>query len=301
MMTVKPPLHVLFTLNCEPAGVRTNAEGPKTWEASGRAIEGFCIRVGRAGYRPTLFASLPCVEEQAPLFEELSRRGAEVGLYLHPPQIGDGRFKRFLGQYNADDQRSLIDYAAERFADQLGARPRSFRGGHFSANNDTYQLLFDLGFRQGSLSEPGRALTLREAVWTDARQDPHYVDPGNRLVAGDLPFLELPITTDPTNEMARGIPYALQIEAGSVEGLHREVIERELERFEREGVAFRALVFYASTRVDFYADDDKHAQTLEVILDYLEQLASQVEIHAVTAFAAHDHYRLMVRNNSESA
>ncbi|HEU5090547.1 MAG TPA: hypothetical protein VFT99_23995, partial [Roseiflexaceae bacterium] len=189
MMTAKPPLHVLFTLNCDPAGSRTNAEAPPTWEHSSRSIEGFCIRVSRAGFRPTLFAALSCVEEQAPLLEELGRRGAEVGLYLHPPHIGDGRFKKYLGQYSADDQRSLIDYAAERFADQLGTRPRSFRGGHFSISNDTYRILFELGFRQGSLSEPGRALALRDAIWTNAPRDPHYVDKDNYLLAGVLPFL----------------------------------------------------------------------------------------------------------------
>jgi hypothetical protein len=298
-MTAKPPLHVLFTLNCEPAGNRANAEAPPTWEWSARAIEGFCLRIIRAGYRPTLFASLACAEEQAPLFEELSRRGAEVGLYLHPPQIGDGRFKRNLGQYSAEDQRSLIDYAADRFADQLGSRPRSFRGGHFSASDDTFRQLFDLGFRQGSLSEPGRSLKLREAVWQDAPPDPHYVDPSNRLVAGDLPFLEIPVTTDPSTELARGVPYSLQIEAGSLEGLQREVVTKQFERFEREHVAFRALVFNATTRTDYYNDADKHSQTLEQVLDYLEQLASEHELHTVTASAAHDHFRMLMRGGTE--
>ena len=159
--------------------------------------------------------------------------------------------------------------------------------------------MFELGFRQGSLSEPGRALALRDAIWINAPRDPHYVDKNNYLLAGDLPFLELPVTTDPENELARGVPYALQIEAGSVEGLHREVIMHNLERFEAEQVPFCTLLFYGNTRTDYYQDGDKHTQTLEGILDYLEELQSQYTMHPVTAASAHDHYRLMVRNGTE--
>jgi hypothetical protein len=293
-MAAQPELHIIFTLNCEPPA-RVGSDAPRTWEQSARGIEGFCTRILRAGQLPTLFAAPACVEEQDPLLEEAMRRGAEVGVLLHPPQIGDGRFSKSLGEYSAEDQRSLIDYAAERFADTLGHRPRSFRGGHFSASDATFRQLFELGFRQGSLSEPGRRLPMRRAVWEGAPQDPHYVDAEQHNRAGTLPFLELPVTTDPGNEIARGVPYTLQIEAGTVDALLRPTIETALERMEREQVAFRALCFYSCTRVDYYNDDDPHSKTLEGALDLIERLSGQYAIVPATIASAHDRFWAMRR------
>ena len=290
-MADKLPLYVLFTMNCEPPKSRTAKSGPETWEMSARSIEGFCIRLGRAGYRPTLFSSLACVEEQTPLLEDIIRRGGEIGLFLHPPQIGDGRFKHYLGQYSADDQRSLIDHHAERFADNLGSRPHSFRGGHFSANNDTFRVLFDLGFRQGSLSEPGRVLPKREAVWQNAPIDPHYVDSANKLAAGGLLFLELPVTTDPEMEIAQGVPYTLQIEAGTLEAFHRPILQAYFERMDKQPAPFLNLVFYTCNSIDYYDEENQHARTLELILDELALLADRFTIMPVTMFQAHEFYR----------
>lgn len=290
-MADRAPLHVLFTINCEPPKSRFLKTGPESWEMSARSIEGFCIRLGRAGHRATLLSSLACVEEQTPLMEDVIKRGNEVGLFLHPPQIGDGRFKRYLGQYNADDQRSLIDHHAERFADHLGTRPRSFRGGHFSANNETYRVLFDLGFRQGSLSEPGRNLPNRAAVWIDAPTKPHYVSREQHHTPGDLPFLELPVTTDPDIEIARGVPYVLQIEAGTLEALHRPIIESYLERMAAEVSPFYILTFYTCNSIDFYNEENAHARTLELILDEIERLSERFKIVPVTMTHVHDLYR----------
>jgi hypothetical protein len=294
-MTDRVPLHILMTLNCDPPGSKGSIESPRTWELSSRAIEGFSTRVIRAGYVPTLFVAPQCVEEHDPLLEELARRGAEIGLYLHPPQIGDGRFGKSLGQYNADDQRALIDYGAERFADVLGSRPRSFRSGHFSASDVTYRQLFELGFRQGSLAEPGRQVAIREAVWLGKPHDPHYVDPDQKLQAGTMPFLEVPITTDLEGEVAHGVPFTLQIDAGPINTLLQPTIERSLARMQREDVAFRVLCFYTSNRFDYYDETNPQTQKLEALLDELEALDEQYELIPLTLSGAHERYRMLMR------
>jgi hypothetical protein len=294
-MAAKPHLHVLFTINCQPPGVRANPDAPRTWEQGARGIEGFCLRTIRAGYPPTLFAAAACVDEQAPLFDDVVRRGAEVGLFLHPPEIGDGRFSRYLGQYSAEDQRSLIEFSAEKIANTLGLRPRSFRSGFFSASNATFRQLFELGFRQGSVSEPGRRVASREAVWDGAIADAHYINPEDRLRAGTMPFLEIPVTTDPSAEITRGIPLSLQIEAGTVDALLRPTIEHQLARMERDEVAFRVLCFTTTTRIDYYSDSEKHAQTLEGAFDLLETLAERYTLMPVTAANAHEYFRILRR------
>jgi hypothetical protein len=294
-MSIKPKLHILLSMNCEPPRSKVNIEAPKTWDFGCRSIEGFCIRVNRAGYIPTLFVSSECIEEQEPLFEDFAKQGAELGLLMHPPQIGDGRFKKCLGHYSADDQRTLIDYAAEKFADKLGARPQSFRGGLFSANDATYRVLFDLGFRQGSLSEPGRQISRFESIWVDAPHDAHYVNPEQKHRAGSLPFLELPVTTDLHSEVVKGVPLTLQLTMGTFDALLRPTIEYALERMEREQTTFRMLCVAAANRLDYYADNDLPSQSLEELLDMFEALGEQYEIVPVTAASAHGHYRAAQR------
>lgn len=298
-MAEKLQLHVLFTLNCEPPAERGDQDAPRTWDQGSRAIDSFCTRVIRAGYTPTLFAAPACVEEQDPMFEDLLRRGVEVGLFLHPPQIGDGRFKKNLGQYTGEDQRQLIEYAAEKFVSRLGQRPRSFRGGFFSASDETYRVLFELGFRQGSLSEPGRRLGGREAVWTDAPSDPYYVSPEKRGKAGTMPFLEVPVTTDPSGEIARGVPWSLLVGMATYEILLRPTVEYALARMDREQVPFRTLCIYSNNRHDFYTDSAQPSQSLELLFDRLEELGETYEIVPVTMAGAHERYRAIQRVTSD--
>jgi hypothetical protein len=296
----KPNLYILFSLNCEPPRTKLNTEAPRTWDIAARAVEGFCTRVIRAGYPPTLFIASECVEEQEPMFEDLAKRGAEIAMLMHPPQIGDGRFTKNLGQYSADDQRTLINYAAEKFADRLGTRPHSFRGGYFSANDFTYRVLFDLGFRQGSLSEPGRRIARYDAIWVDAPHDPHYVDPEHKERIGSMPFLELPVTTDTDGEVARGIPLTLELAMGTFDALLRPTVEGALARMERNQAPFRLLCIAAANRLDYYPDNDPPAQSLEALLDMFEVLAETYEIIPVTAASAHDHYRAHIRMKSDA-
>jgi hypothetical protein len=292
---MKPQLHILFTLNCEPPRTKVNPEAPKTWEFGCRAMEGFCTRVFRAGYTPTLFAASECIEEQQPFFEDMAQRGAEIGLLLHPPQIGDGRFTKCLGQYPAEDQRTFIDYAAEKCADRLGSRPQSFRGGLFSANDATYRVLFDLGFRQGSLSEPGRQIARFESDWAGAPHDAHYVDAEQKKQTGSLPFLELPVTTDLRGEVVKGVPLTLQLAMGTFDALLKPTIEYALERMDREQTAFRMLCIAGANRFDYYGEQDPASESLEALLDYLEELGNTYTLVPVTAAMAHGQYRTIQR------
>ena len=46
-MNAKPPLYILFTMNCEPVGTKNVKQAPKTWVESARTIEGFCDRLSK--------------------------------------------------------------------------------------------------------------------------------------------------------------------------------------------------------------------------------------------------------------
>jgi polysaccharide deacetylase len=298
-MKDKSPLYILFTMDCEPVTPRAKKTGPKTWVLSARAIEGFCDRLSSAGYPVTLFVSAECAEQHSPLMQELAGRDIELGLHVHPPDLDAQRFSRHLGQYGAEEQRTIVEEAVERFYDAVGIRPRSCRSGAFSANDATFQMLYQLGFRQGSLSVPGRDLPREAACWTDAELDTHYVDSSNRLRAGDLPFLELPVTSDPNRVYRQGHPSDLCIENSTVEDWHRPLIEQHLARMAAANVAFRTLCLYTQSGLAYFHDDDRHSITIEQLIDYFDTLVEHYELVPTTLAGAHERFRQLVSETKE--
>jgi hypothetical protein len=281
-------------MDCEPVTRRDLKTGPKTWELSARAIEGFCDRLSSAGYPVTLFVSARCAEEHGPLMEELVGRGVELGLYVHPPTLDAQRYTRHLGEYHAGDQRAIIELAVERFYDAVGIRPRSFRSGAFSANDATFPVLYELGFRQGSLSVPGRDLPRDAVCWTSAELDTHYVDSSDRLRSGALPFLELPVTSDPNRFYRQGHPSDLCIENSTVDDWHRPLIEQHLARLADDNTAFRTLCLYTHSGLAYYQDDDRNSMTVERLIEYFDTLAEQYELSPTTLAGAHERFRQLV-------
>jgi hypothetical protein len=73
-----------------------------------------------------------------------------------------------------------------------------------SANDATFRVLSDLGFRGGSLSLPGRVFPDKHAVWMGAPLDPHRAHPDFRLIEGPLDFANMPVSVDTSKLIAKG-------------------------------------------------------------------------------------------------
>lgn len=289
-MAERPPLFIAFTMDCHPATSKAAPEGPRSWEQSAAAIDGYWTRLARGGYAVTLFLTPRVAEFHAPLLEEAAEVGVELGLYLQPQSLEGSSYNRFLGHYAGEEQRTIIARALEGFQDALGRRPQSARPAMFSANDDTYPSLFELGFRQGSVSSPGRKVGSHVANWSEAFPDAHYVSPQDRLVAGDLPFLEVPVTTDPSHRQG-GVAPNLTVENGTLALWHRPLIEAQLQRMDRGGVDFQVLCFTTRNVFAYHQSADPVSRTLDDIVDYLDVLSDRYEIHPVTLSQVHAAYR----------
>ncbi len=289
-MDSKPALYVVFTMDCEPVASKAVRSGPKSWEQSVRSIEGFSYRLLTAGYAPTLFVSPRTADEHAPLFEELVDNGVELGAHIHPPQLSPD-LKRHLGVYREHDQRTIIGDAARRIESATGIIPRSFRSGMYSASDDTYRIAFEQGFRQGSVSQPGREVKGDAAVWTGKHADPHYVHPEDRLVEGGMPFLEVPVTADAQSTYRRGVPYDLSLDQGFWDEWHQPLIEAQLRRMETEGVRFRSLCIPTRNLFGYHLDDTVQTTTLTALVGYFDTLREQYNVVPTTLEGAHAHYR----------
>ncbi|HEX5416123.1 MAG TPA: hypothetical protein VFZ25_10685 [Chloroflexota bacterium] len=291
MSSAKPTLHVIFTMDCQPASTQAAPDGPKNWEQSARSIDGFCTCLLRAGNIPTLFVTPRCAEEHGPSLEEFASAGVEVGLLVQPQSLGGG-FGRHLGQYRRDQQRVIVETARERFQDALGRRPQSIRSVLFSASDETFSVVSELGFRQGSLSCPGRLVTKHAAVWDHAVGDPHYVDLTDRQKAGDHPFLEVPVTSDASPEQRRGgLAPDLTVENGTFVKWHQPLIESQLQRMERENVRFRALCLSTRNCFSYHDPTDLYRKILDDLTGHLRSLEAAYAVHPVSLVDAHADFR----------
>lgn len=284
-------LTVLFTMDCESVATPQVQRGPRTWQGSARSIEAYCDRLLAAGHAPTLFLDPLTAEEHAPLLEELAGRGIEMGSYVHPPGLTDGRYGRSLGEYDAERQRGLFEHCRDRSREVFGTAPRSLRTGDYSASDETYRVAYEAGYRQGSLSSPGRNLPKQAAVWVDAPRDAHYPAPDARLRSGRLPFLELPVTSDPDRDFRKGVPYEFVIEAGKFEGWHQLLAEAQLERMARERAPFPALCITTRSTVPYGRREIEQSRTLDRLIEYVEELGERYAVRALTLADAHERYR----------
>lgn len=286
------PLFVIWTMDCEPVSTRKSDEAPRSWNQSARSIDAFCSRLLVANYLPTLFIVPDCAEEHEPMFEEIQARGGELALMVDPPQMRSANYSKHLGQYSAAEQRAILERSLAHFEEALGVQPRSIRTGGHSASDQTYRIVYELGFRQGTLSNPGQDRPRYGSSWVDAPVDAHLVDADNRLLVGRLPFLEIPPTVDATQVTRMGYPWQMRIEVGTFEDWLKPIAESQLERMQRENVDFQVLYISTRNSID-YAQANNYSETLDALIEYVDSLSERYELVPVTLAGAHARYRRM--------
>ncbi|MGD0176050.1 MAG: polysaccharide deacetylase family protein [Candidatus Bathyarchaeia archaeon] len=179
-----------------PNALRLSPTGPPDIAASERSIRGFTAIARQYGFPTTLFLHPEVAVSQSDFLLKLRKQGVCLAMHLHPYKFGDGRYKQDLGAYSASEQRRIIEEAANVWEKALGQRPLYFRGGWNSANDNTFRVLQELGFKGGSLSVPGGTWPDHFAVWSGAEPYPHRAHLEFRQVKGNSNFVEVPMSAD---------------------------------------------------------------------------------------------------------
>lgn len=175
-----------------------------------RGAEGFAVILDSYGLLGNFFVIPGDAESNPSLYRSIRERGHEVGLHLHP---GDEGFFEFAGVMGPDEQREVIAKARGRWSRAMGFEPVCFCMGYASANDYTYGVLEELGFRYGQVGVPGRRLVETASVWQGEPMYIHYANRWNRLLHGDMDFVEVPHTVDPESYMWGGKhPQDLRVE-----------------------------------------------------------------------------------------
>ena len=158
-----------------------------------RSTRGLAEIAAGEGLRVTLLAIPTDLEASPALYRELERDGHEIGLHVHPADQG---YEEFLGVYGPEDQKKIVGEAADRFAQVMGRRPANVCIGYGSANDHTYPVFAELGFRHGHISIPSRILPECASVWAGAPLECTTPIPQS-VLPGWLDFVEVPQTLDP--------------------------------------------------------------------------------------------------------
>jgi hypothetical protein len=150
--------------------------------------------------------------------------------------------------------------------------------------------LYRLGFRQGSLSIPGRDVPRHNARWRGAEPDLHYVNPERRLEAGTTGFLEVPVTTDAGQTGRGGFSPDLCVEVGTFAAWHQPLIEGQLARMATAQPRVPTLCVFTHNRFAYHLDDDQHSQTLATMMEYFDRLHDNQEIVSTTLAGLHERW-----------
>ncbi|MSR64942.1 MAG: hypothetical protein EXS18_04080 [Verrucomicrobiae bacterium] len=240
-----------------------------------RAIRGLGEVFAETKTRGTFFVIPGDIEAHAAIYKELERHGHEIGLHVHAADQGYGEF---LGDQSADTQRKIIRESVDRFAQAMGRKPTSFCPGYCSANDFTFGVLEELGFRHGTVSMPTRDLPQCACVWGSSSLDPRYPHRYNRVLNGDVNFVDLPPTVDPGSRMwGGGHPQDLRVELVDAKN-HWYTMDKSVRRQISQNTPLRQL--HAVTHNVFEYSDPKNfrRETYVGIVNGARQIAEREKL-----------------------
>lgn len=282
--------HIMVTMDVEVPRPHPDASGPESWEASEAYIRAYTDMAHQRGYPVSFFIHPEAALHHAPLFKELHEtHGAFIdGLHLHPWKFYTGRYRAHFGGLTADEQRQAISEATALWQHAFGWRPNYFRPGTFSANDSTFAVLTELGFRGGSVSAPGRYFPDLQAVWPGAPRDPHRPHHCFRLIPGELEFANVPLTHDYTDPVQRGQrrcyrdlrPDALDVD-------HIAMMRRIAEQLAARQPRVPIMHFDTHNDNDYTDPNNPVRQNYETLLDGFADACAQAGLQAVGSTMDH--------------
>jgi len=281
-------LYFSLSIDCEAAQPAV-ADAP----LGERASRGFAEVLEAHGLRGTFHVLPGDLEAHPGLYRDLHQRKHELGLHVHPAADG---FQEFLGVYGPEDQCRILRQAADRFAQVIGFLPDNVCIGYVSTNDFTYQVLYDLGFRHGTTSLPTRVLPECASVHAGAPLDVHYAHRFNRVLAGDLDYVEIPPTIDADSRMWGGRhPLDLRIELVDAKN-HWYTIDKAVRRQIQQAAPVKVIRAATHNTFDYSDPKDFRRQTLCGVIEHAFRIAEAQGLTCVAATGAEiaERYRAAV-------
>lgn len=276
-------LYVCMTMDVERIREYSPTGGPPSWAFAARSVQNYCGVLAEHGLPATLFVVPDTAVEQGTLLQKIAEKtGAELGLHMHPQCWKDHHLREadydYLGGYTAEEQYEILSDALLQVGECLGVRPRSFRGGNFSANDDTFRVLADLDFTHGSVSQPGRSAPRFKACWHNAHLDVHCAHGAFRHVPGDLNFVEVPLTSDQLRTDHWTGVGDVRIENASAQEIAKAV-RQEIGRQVGDDVPIKHVCLLTHNFVNYWSEDENEKGRRGVLMEtirLIEEIATDL-------------------------
>ncbi len=290
---------ILFTMDVELPTTSGEVSGPKSHEEGEISVCNYMKAIGEYGYSPTFFIHPELGEVQGSLFQKLKANGACLGLHLHSTKFFKKRYPCEMGGLSENEQREILRMAIDLFQENLGFRPEIFRPGVFSANDNTFKVLHDLGFKGGSVSIPGRIWPERCCIWSGSISHPHFANANLRHLKGNLPFVEIPLSVDYTqglqlNHQAywhyRDLrPGQKDIEAGSFEKSfiplddYKLILKNIVNQLVSDDPSVKTIVVDTHNDLEYLDMSNESARQLHTVLEYIKPELKKYGLEPVDA------------------
>jgi hypothetical protein len=286
-------LFVLFTMDVEPAASAAGVSGPASDAAGMRAIEDFGAVLSETGHRATYFVHPELIEAFPAFYRQLEQAGNGLGLHVHTTKFAASPQPCELGGLSRDEQLRVLAAAVGQYERGLGVRPEIFRPGCFSASDVTYGVLCELGFIGGGVSIPERIWPERFCVWSGAYPYIHRAHAAFRQGAGDLPFVEIPLSIDLTAPLRHNPvgfrhkpdlrPGGVYSETDEVACDRRQLLHNILHRMAADAPTLRTLVVDVHNDRDFASSTSQAARNLRDVIDGIAEECQALGWQAVPA------------------
>ena len=262
-------------------------------ELGERAIRGLGEILTETKTRGTFFVIPGDIKIHAKIYQELEAHGHEIGLHIHPKDMG---YEEFFGVQSGEMQKKILREASDVWAQAMGRAPKSFCPGYASANDFTFGVLEELEFTHGMISLPTRNLPQCACLWASAPLDPHYPHRYNRSLVGDVNFVELPVTVDPDSRMWGGAhPQDLRVELVDAKN-HWHTMNKAVQRQQVESTPMLQLHAITHNVFDFSDAKNFRRETFAGMVEGAKQIAqnNSLEFQAATLSEMANNYRQLV-------
>ena len=246
-----------------------------------RGAKGYADILDDHGLKGTFFMIPGDAESDPVLYREIRDRGHELGLHLHP---GDEGYFEFTGVMGPDEQRELITRARDRWTQAMGFEPDTFCMGYASANDYTYGVLEDLGFKYGQVGLPGRRLPETACVWEGAPLTLHYANRWNRLLPGTLDFVDVPHTIDTESYMWGGKhPQDLRVELVDAKNHWYTIHKAVMRQKDDDAIPVKVLRGVTHNTFDYSDPENFRHQTLLGMIDAMQRILDNADCTMIPA------------------
>jgi len=250
-------------------------------ELGRKGASGFADILDEYGMKATFFMIPGDAESDPDLYRSFIERGHEIGLHLHP---GDEGFFEFAGVMGPDEQYELISKAKNRWAKAIGFEPTCFCMGYGSANDYTYGVLEDLGFKYGQVEIAGRRLVATASVWEGAPLTIHYANRWNRLLPGTMDFIEIPHTVDTESYMWGGKhPQDLRVELVDAKNHWYTMYKAMIRQKDDDSIPIKIIRGVTHNTFDYSDPKNFRRETLIGMIDSMHSIMENADCEFETA------------------